>query len=38
MDTAQLISAVYSELQSDYQALAPRKAASPVKQQKGGVS
>ena len=30
MDTAQLISAVYSELQSDYQALAPRKAAMIV--------
>ena len=30
MDTARLISAVYSELQSDYQALAPRKAAMIV--------
>lgn len=30
MDTAQLVSAVYSEIQSDYQALAPRKAAMIV--------
>ena len=30
MDTTQLISAVYSEIQSDYQALAPRKAAMIV--------
>ena len=30
MDTTRLISAVYSELQSDYQALAPRKAAMIV--------
>lgn len=30
MDTAQLVSAVYSEMQSDYQALAPRKAAMIV--------
>ena len=30
LDTARLISAVYSELQSDYQALAPRKAAMIV--------
>ncbi|WP_455501773.1 FHA domain-containing protein [Gemmiger sp.] len=30
MDTTQLVSAVYSEIQSDYQALAPRKAAMIV--------
>ena len=30
MDTTQLVAAVYSEMQSDYQALAPRKAAMIV--------
>ena len=30
MDTAQLVTAVYSDIQSDFQALAPRKAAMIV--------
>ena len=36
MDTAQLVSAVYTDIQSDFQALAPRKAAMIVTDRRAG--